>query len=312
MAVENSQIQLGASMYVPATYSSERLVEIANGMKFPDLRSVIFCTEDAVRPDELYQAMQNLTHALPSFERGKGPLRYIRVRNPDVMARCICCSGIEHIDGFVLPKVTAQNFGNYLANLSDSDRFGLMPTLETREVFSAADMIELRELMLNDSRVQARIVCLRIGGNDLLSLLRVRRPFGKTIYDTAVGSVISRLAGEFIPYGFGLTAPVCELLGAEFDLTLKRELELDLQHGLFGKTAIHPSQIATIEQSYKATHEDYSEALQIVRPDAPAVFRSGRRMCEPATHMAWAKMVLARAEIYGVLEPVDDALRASH
>src|SRR5262245_46274027 len=77
-----SQLHLGASMYVPTTRDSRNLVEIASGERYPELRSVIFCTEDAVRADELNGAMENLKQALRKFpERGdKGPMRFIRVR----------------------------------------------------------------------------------------------------------------------------------------------------------------------------------------------------------------------------------------
>ncbi len=38
--------RLGASLYVPVTHQD--MLKIANGAKWPELRSVIFCTEDAV------------------------------------------------------------------------------------------------------------------------------------------------------------------------------------------------------------------------------------------------------------------------
>ncbi len=300
MIKQRSQLQLGASMYVPATQDIDRLVSIANGEKFPQLRSVIFCTEDAVRGEELHTALRNLKHALPKFGENSRLLRFIRVRNPDVMARCIATPGIENIDGFVMPKITRSNIGAYLSLLTDKDDFSLMPTIETREVFESAEMLKLRRVLLNDSRAVGRILCLRIGGNDLMSCLGVRRSFEHTIYETALGPLIARLAGEFLPYGIGLSAPVCEITCPQARPVLERELELDLLHGLFGKTAIHPSQIEVIEESFKVRREDIEEAHKIVDPNAPAVFKPGRRMCEPTTHMSWAQHIIARAEIYGV------------
>ncbi|MDX1990483.1 MAG: HpcH/HpaI aldolase/citrate lyase family protein [Candidatus Obscuribacter sp.] len=300
MIKQRAQLQLGASMYVPATQHIDRLVSIANGEKFPQLRSVIFCTEDAVRGEELHTALRNLKHALPRFAVNNRLLRFIRVRNPDVMARCIATPGIENIDGFVMPKITRSNIGAYLSLLTDKDDFCLMPTIETREVFESGEMLRLRRVLLNDSRAVGRILCLRIGGNDLMSCLGLRRSFEHTIYETALGPFIARLAGEFLPYDIGLSAPVFEITCPQARPVLERELELDLLHGLFGKTAIHPSQIDVIEASYKVRREDFEEALKIVEPDAPAVFKLGRRMCEPTTHMSWAQLIIARAEIYGI------------
>lgn len=299
MILRTSQLHLGASMYVPATMDIDTLVAVANGEKYPNLRSVIFCTEDAVRGEELHNALRNLKHALPRIRYGSGPAIFIRARNPDVMARCIRTPGIENVEGFVLPKITANNIGDYLTQLTDKDNFCLMPTLETREVFDATEMSRLRQLLMTDSRAKDRILCLRIGGNDLMNCLGIRRPFKYTIYDTAIGGLIARLAGEFIPYGFGLTSPVSEIVCPEFMDVFQRELELDLLHGLIGKTAIHPSQIDVIHSAYAVSREDYDEAIKIVDPAAPAVFKPGRRMCEPTTHRTWATNIITRANIYG-------------
>jgi hypothetical protein len=43
--------RLGGSLYVPATHRD--VLNIANGLKWPELRSVIFCTEDAIAPRAL-------------------------------------------------------------------------------------------------------------------------------------------------------------------------------------------------------------------------------------------------------------------
>jgi len=303
-----TQFHLGASLYVPATREPENLVAIGNGKKFPQLRSVIFCTEDAVREDQVAQALRNLKQALPSLKKTERPMRFIRVRNPHVLGRCLATAGIENIDGFVLPKVTCTNLRQYQSFFASRDAFFLMPTLETAEVFDAREMTRLRELLQKDSNFRSRVLCLRIGGNDLLNCLRVRREPRHTIYDTPVGGLISRLAGEFIPHGFGLTAPVFEAM-TRHDV-LRQEIELDLLHGLIGKTAIHPDQIQVIEEQFAVEQQDLEEAEQILNPGAPAVFRMGDRMCEPTTHAHWARDILTRAEIYGVRGSVVPLRRA--
>jgi citrate lyase beta subunit len=293
-----SQIHLGASLYVPATYHPEKLAAIGNGERISGLRSLIYCTEDAVREDELAAALGNLQSALPLLKTDQRPLRFIRVRNPYVFGRCLAMSGIAQIDGFVLPKVTTANLYNYVSQLTDRDRFKIMPTLETAEVFDYREMNKLRRMLQDYSNSHPRILCLRIGGNDLLNCLRRRRDSNRTIYDSPLGAVISRLSGEFVPYGFGLTAPVFESM-AHPDV-LREEVELDLAHGLFGKTAIHPEQIALIERGFAVDQQDLREAQMILDPCAAAVFKEGDRMCEPTTHSRWAEDIVARSEIYGV------------
>lgn len=296
--MRKTQSDLGASMYVPTTHKPDTLVAIGNGEKFPQLRSVIFCTEDAVREDQLHSALNNLGTALQCMNDNERPLRFIRVRNPHVMGQCLAMNGIEKIDGFVLPKVTATNLGSYLDLINPKSPFMLMPTLETAEVFDHNEMAALRRMLLGDTRARHRILCLRIGGNDLLNCLRIRRDPGRTIYETPIGDLISRLAGQFIPYGFGLTAPVFESM--EHPEVLLQEVEIDINHGLFGKTAIHPDQIELIEACFRVKQSDLDEARKILEPNAPAVFRMGGRMCEPTTHSNWAKDIIHRAEVYGV------------
>ncbi len=294
-----SQFDLGASLYVPTTQTPQNLVSIGNGDKYPFLRSVIFCTEDAVREDQVAEALHNLSLALPCMNNKERPLRFVRVRNPHVMGLCVAMEGIEKIDGFVLPKLTANNLHEYLANISAKSSFLLMPTLETAEAFDYHEMRKLRGMLQEDPRARGRILCLRIGGNDLNNCLRVRRDPKRTIYDTPVGQLISRLAGEFIPHGFGLTAPVFESM--VHPEVLAEEVSIDLNNGLFGKTAIHPDQVQLIEKYFAVTETDLEEAQRILEPNAPAVFkmRSGR-MCEPTTHSRWANDIVARHAIYGV------------
>ena len=141
------------------------------------------------------------------------------------------------------------------------------------------------------------ILCLRIGGNDLLNLLGVRRSRHRTIYESALGPTMANLVTIFRPNGFHLTSPVCEFL---YDHeVLKRELEMDVEYGIYGKTAIHPDQIALIEQAYAPSEQDARMADAILQPDAPAVFNMYGTMCEVATHTEWAKGVVARGRRYG-------------
>jgi citrate lyase beta subunit len=294
-----THLQLGASLYVPATRGD--LVQIGNGHRYPSLRSVIFCTEDAIRPDQLEPALRTLEEALPAL--GRAPiLRFVRVRNPHVLERLLAMPGIENLDGFVLPKATRPGMRTYLSLLGARDPFLLMPTLETAEAFDAREMAAFRELVCDDA-VRARILALRIGGNDLLHLLGVRRSPRRTLYETALGPVISMLATTFLPHGVPLTAPVFE--GLAHPDVLQAEVRRDMDHGLLGKTAVHPDQIAQIEAMYAAEREELDMAQAMLDPAAPAVFRMHGVMCERATHSRWARTIVDRAEIFGVTDEVE-------
>lgn len=235
---------MGASFYIPATRSDP--LEVARGEKLADVRSVIFCTEDAVNARDVPLALRNLGAALPSLSYAAHQMRFVRVRNPDVMRQVLALPGSEQIDGFVLPKVTRGVLPEYLRQIKGRGQL-IMPTLETKEVFDEREMIALRKL-LERTGVQEHVLSLRIGGNDLLSLLGMRRPRGRTLYQTSLGPVIARLVTTFKPSGFNLSAPVFEYI--EDVTTLQREVEEDLAHGLIGKTAIHPDQVPIIHACY--------------------------------------------------------------
>ena len=172
----------------------------------------------------------------------------------------------------------------------------LMPTLETPEVFDPGAMVELRSALLE--HLPGRIIALRIGGNDLMGSLGLRRSPTMTLYSTPMGYVIPMLCGIMGSAGFALTAPVFEQLNAP--QLLEHELALDIAHGLVGKTAIHPGQIAVIHRALQVSLEDFNSARQIQSDTAPAVFKFNDAMCEPATHGKWAQMIIERAHWQGV------------
>ena len=295
---EEAHPALGATLYVPAT--RDDLTAVANAVRWPGLRSLIFCTEDAVAPDSVARSVANLAAMLRALDPA-GPRRFIRVRDAEVLARMLALDGIDRIDGFVLPKVTAARLPAYLDAVGGDPRFWLMPTLETPEAFDQAAMTALRAV-LTDEGVRPRILCLRIGANDLMQCLGVRRSPLATIYETAIGPTIAMLAGTFRPYGFGLSGPVFE--GLDHPEVLAREVSLDLGYGLMGKTAVHPAQVPIIERGYRVSADDVEAAERILAPDADAVFRLNAAMCEPATHRAWARSILIRRRLFGEVVPL--------
>ena len=284
---------MGASLYVPATHKDLRA--IANGDKPLRARSLIFCTEDAVAEKELSYALFNLSVALANMKRDGASERFVRVRNPDVLARVLAMPGVDKLAGFVIPKATRENFDAYFRQVRDTDHM-LMPTLETAEVFDDVEMRLFRQ-MLEQPGVRNRILALRIGGNDLLALLGLRRPRTMTLYSTPLGPVIAKLVTIFRPYGFMLTAPVFEHM--DLPELLNQEMAEDIAYGMVGKTAIHPSQVGPIERHYRVAPRDLEAAVAILDKDSPAVFALHNSMCEVATHRAWAERTVERSKLFG-------------
>ena len=84
---------MGASLYVPANHKD--LARIANGEKLPQARSLIFCLEDAIAERELSWSLFNLSVVLANMHNAIPAERFVRVRNPDVMARVLAMPGME-------------------------------------------------------------------------------------------------------------------------------------------------------------------------------------------------------------------------
>jgi citrate lyase beta subunit len=176
-----------------------------------------------------------------------------------------------------------------------------MPTLETKDVFDSGAMSALRDALAQEA-IFKHILMLRIGGNDLMNLLGIRRIRGLTLYDTPLRTCIANLVSQFKPYGFALSAPVFEYL--DDHETLQKELRLDLAHGLTGKTAIHPEQVPVIEAAYCVEPEEVEMALKLMDAASPAVFKMHNAMCEVATHKKWGNEIINRQLCYGINQPI--------
>lgn len=296
-----SPYMLGATMYMPATRLD--IVTKLVGQEIKDLSSVVICLEDAVSENEVEFALNNLkkiTDELAEAKRcgKKLPLIFIRPRHLEMAEQIVRDYDLSAINGVVIPKFTLADLESWWGALRNTHLLW-MPTLETREVFSVNDMEALAKALHGHSCKQ-KILALRIGGNDLMNCISLRRPRDMTLYDGPMGYVIKMLVAVMSPYGFAMTAPVCEHI--DNHEILEKEWALDMAHGLVGKTAIHPNQIQMIQQPMMVSKSDFEDALHI-RNSEKAVFKSNGAMCEPATHINWAESVLERANQYGISNP---------
>jgi len=125
----------------------------------------------------------------------------------------------------------------------------LMPTLETHEVLTR---MKWKSCVIFYRLIKSVLASfLRIGGNDLLNLLSLRRSCNRTIYDSPLREIISILVRTFKPYGFNLTArfwrfPILTCFAQSRTRSYIRTLY----------AAIHPEQVPVIESAYAVKEEE--------------------------------------------------------
>lgn len=292
--------RLGATLYVPATHPE--LGKIVSGERYPGLRSVIVCLEDAIRESDVPQALRSVEALLP-WSGPQAPLCFIRPRHPAMLRTLLRLPQIGSCAGFAIPKATIPLVQDAIGLLEDFPHLFLMPILETVEVFDHGAMRDMADFVASPE-TRSKVLVTRIGGNDLLRCLGLRRDVTKTIFDSPLGHVIGHLVTQFLPRGIPLAGAIFD--GFSDPHVLQEEVRQDLAHGLKTKSASHPSQIHTIEEVYRPTTAEVAMAEALLQPDAPAVFRMHDRMNEVAVHHRWATDLLTRGRVYGISGRSDD------
>ncbi|BET50413.1 HpcH/HpaI aldolase/citrate lyase family protein [Kitasatospora aureofaciens] len=272
------------------------------------------------------------------------PLLFIRVRTPEQIPDLVRRLGpaVRLLSGFVLPKFTEERGIPFLEALTAAEatsgrRLFAMPVLESPDLLYRESRVQTLEGIFRAvDKYRDRVLALRLGVTDFCSSYGLRRGPDMTAYDVQiVASVIADVVNMLARAdgtGFTVTGPVWEyfrvqermfkpqlrqspfLEGQAVELRQKliehsmdgllREISLDRANGLLGKTCIHPSHVLPVHALSVVSHEEFSDAQDILRPErcGGGVMRSAytNKMNEVKPHRAWAERTLLRAEIFGV------------
>ncbi|MER7050027.1 HpcH/HpaI aldolase/citrate lyase family protein [Streptomyces jumonjinensis] len=272
------------------------------------------------------------------------PLLFIRVREPEQIPDLARRLGpaVHRLSGFVLPKFTEERGVPFLealtlAETATGHRLFAMPVLESPELLHLETRTEtLAGITRTVDKYRDRVLALRLGVTDFCSAYGLRRSPDMTAYDVqivaAVIADVVNVLGRADGTGYTVTGPVWEYFRLqermfkpqlrrspflevraegvrntliEHDLDgLLREIELDRANGLTGKTCIHPSHVLPVHALSVVSHEEFSDAQDILRPErgGGGVLRSAytNKMNEVKPHRAWAERTLLRAAAFGV------------
>ena len=284
-------IELGATLFIPATHKD--LISVVEGRKYQNLKSVLVDCEDGINDSNLEKALENVKNLLINFQHGV-TLVFLRAKNIDVLKIVLTYSGIDKIDGFILPKFSLLNAKEYLDTIGSKHLF--MPSIEGDELFSPAKLFELKEILFPYFK---QIITIRFGLEDMLKQLKMKRECKDSVFDIAVTAfVMGSFIATFKSAGFNISGGVfpCFKDNDGFIKDVKR----DLKEGLFSKTIIHPNQIDLSNELYKVTKQEFDEALEICE-SLEQIFNQNGKMAEQSTMIPYAKEIIKRAEVYGIL-----------
>ncbi|MCC2277305.1 HpcH/HpaI aldolase/citrate lyase family protein [Streptomyces sp. ET3-23] len=337
-------VALGATLYSPATRSTlaADIVKQAERGVVSMVLCLEDSIGDAEVAGAEENLVRQLT-ALADSTRDLPLLLFVRVREPGQITALMRRLGPAGrlLSGFVLPKFTEERGLPFLEALTTAEaacgqRLFAMPVLESPELLHLETRTEtLGGIARAVEKHRDRVLALRLGVTDFCSAYGLRRAPDMTAYDVQlVASVIAdvvNVLGRADGSGFTVTGPVweyfpqpqrmfkpqlrrspfagsAEALRAaliEHDMDgLLREIQLDRANGLQGKTCIHPSHVAPVHALSVVSHEEFSDAQDILRPDRDGggVLRSAytNKMNEVKPHRAWAERTMLRAEVFGV------------
>jgi len=298
---------LGATLYMPVIHP--KVPDILSGREACPSSSIVLCLEDALHEGDVERGIAVLKEVLKDVNHRDDLKVFVRPRSLEMAHRLAAFRDIHKVEGFVAPKVRPETAAEWMDAITPRG-LKVMPTLETAEFFDPGRIVAVRDAFNQfDHR---SIAAIRLGGNDLLGALGVRRERGVTSWEGPLSGILSTCSSIFISSGYPVAAPVFDIID-DLD-TLEREVKRDVASGFISKTAIHPAQVAVIEAAMQVSPEELDQATAILDKDARAVFQIGGVMCEPSTHHNWARRICARNRIFGEMsyqiQNEDNALEA--
>ncbi|WP_297520756.1 HpcH/HpaI aldolase/citrate lyase family protein [uncultured Clostridium sp.] len=318
---------VGANLYMNGLMDVYE--KIKNDLK-GKVSAITICFEDSIKESDLDRAEQNIFRQLNkiSNEIDNGgisvedmPLIFIRVRNYKQFVSFVERLEINEarcLSGFVFPKFNVDNAEDYLSYTEEisgvfDSRFYVMPILESEEIIYKESrlktLIELKKII---KKYDEMVLNIRVGGTDFSSKFGLRRSVDANIYDIkVVGDCLIDIINIFAREGsnYIISAPVWEYFSDDINSLevkgLLQELKFDIGNGFFGKTVIHPQQVKYVNANFVVKYEDYMDAISIAGlKEIGGVFKgfSNNKMNEASPHLNWARKIIERADVFGVLK----------
>lgn len=317
---------VGANLYMNGGKNFSEKIILGD---FNSIGTITICFEDAARDSEVKAFEENVINNLEKLlkyidnnEEVKNnlPLIFFRVRNYSQFINFtekLIKEYFKYITGFVFPKFNSENGEKYLEltkelSMKNNEILYAMPILESEEIIykesRLEELIKVKNLINSYKDI---ILNIRVGGTDFSSKFGLRRSVNSSIYNIkVVTECLSDILNIFLreSENYVVSAPVWEYFSEHINSKeikgLLKEINLDKENGFCGKTVVHPSQIKYVNALHAITYEEYIDAKNIVGEITDGgVFKGygGNKMNEVKPHHNWAKKILYKAEVFGVL-----------
>lgn len=311
---------VGPLLYCPA--NRETIASSIIQQKIEGSFSLALCLEDTVNDRFVEAAEHSLAVSVCQIRNAVGhadfylPKIFIRVRNPGQILRLVTMlgSGLEIINGFIIPKFSLENADPYIQCMVKANEQSKAP-LYMMPIYESPGIVDLRSrygilyaLKEKLAQIEELVLNIRVGGNDLCHLFSFRRHANESIHK--IRPVADIFSDIITVYGmdYVVSGPVWEYYsGAGWEEGLLNEIADDKLCGFVGKTVIHPNQIGAVNRAYQVPEKDYEDALKILSWDTECVSYvsadPGReRMDELKTHRNWARQAVLMAQAFGKAE----------
>ena len=261
---------------------------------------VIFDLEDSVAPEHKGAARGRVREVLISATQRRVPELWVRINpleTPEAMADLIVVLHAQP-DGIVLPKARAPDDVVQLArHLEDFERRHGLQGGAIRILPIATETPGSVFTLGGYGHCGERLYGLTWGAEDLSAAV------GATANKEADGSWTApyQLVRSLCLFGASAAAvPAFDTLHADFRDTagLRAACVQARRDGFEGKLAIHPDQVAVINECFAPSHEELAHAQRVVElfarnPGVAALSLDGRMLDLP--HLRQAQKILARS-----------------
>lgn len=245
---------------------------------------------------------------------------------------------LKYLSGFILPQFDTDNSVEYLDTINEIRKefphIYALPILESKKIFDKKnrdkELFGLHEIIKKN---RDSVLNIRIGGNSFSAFNSIKKSIYMSVYDIGViADCIYDILNVFSDLTYNdltISGSIWEYYNLAFtpnknigpfienrilsrnpytnDETidgLLREILLDKENGMVGKTIIHPAQTAIVNALYCVTLDQYKEANSILLNNSlnPGTKNlSLNRLNSENSNYNWAKKIMNLSKIYGVL-----------